>query len=360
MSLGTNPYIVGRIMLLTINGVCLLLYFLALSRLIERLGTTDWGRLLGMTAGVFGTFLTTFAVVINNHIVAAAFAALLLEAMVRIWFDGDHRWRTFILAGLYSGLLTANELPAGIFSAAATLVLLAVSFRRTLAGYLPAAAAVMLVFLATNEISLHSWKLAQMRRNTTNPAENWYDYSYRRSLRDAAGHIVRDPVTGAVKSRPPIDSYWRNPSGIDRGESSTGKYAFHILLGHHGFFSLTPIFLASLAGLFIWLFSSADNRKRVLALWIAVATIVCIVFYIWGGPDHNYGGVASGFRWLFWITPLWIVLLLPMADMSESRPVLRGILLVLLALSALSAAYPTWNPWTNPWIYDWMAFNHWL
>ena len=49
-SLGTHPYEIGRFMLITINGACLLLIFLFMARLVERLGTTDWGRIFVMAA----------------------------------------------------------------------------------------------------------------------------------------------------------------------------------------------------------------------------------------------------------------------------------------------------------------------
>ncbi len=77
-SLGTHPYEIGRFMLITINGACLLLLFIFTARLIERLGTSDWGRVFVMASCVFGTFLTTFAVTISNHLPAAACTAVLL------------------------------------------------------------------------------------------------------------------------------------------------------------------------------------------------------------------------------------------------------------------------------------------
>ena len=52
----------------------LVIYFGLLARLVERFGTTDWGRIFVMAAAVFGTFLTTFAVTINNHLIGAASA----------------------------------------------------------------------------------------------------------------------------------------------------------------------------------------------------------------------------------------------------------------------------------------------
>jgi hypothetical protein len=38
----------------------------------------------------------------------------------------------------------------------------------------------------------------------------------------------------------------------------------------------------------------------------------------------------------------------------------RALALILLALSVLSAAYPTWNPWTLPWIQQWLIHAGWL
>ena len=54
--------------------------------------------------------------------------------------------------------------------------------------------------------------------------DNWYDYP--------------KALTGSPK----------NLRGIDRGESSSLLYAFNVLIGHHGLFSLTPLWLLSVAG----------------------------------------------------------------------------------------------------------------
>ncbi len=70
-TLGSHPYEIGRALLILYNAVPLLVYFLLLARLIERFGKSDWGRIFTMAAAVFGTFLTTFAVVLNNHLPGA-------------------------------------------------------------------------------------------------------------------------------------------------------------------------------------------------------------------------------------------------------------------------------------------------
>jgi hypothetical protein len=96
---------------------------------------------------------------------------------------------------------------------------------------------------------------------------------------------------------------------------------------------------------------NSEYRLRDLAISIALISIVCITFYIFRPMiERNYGGMTSGFRWVFWLTPLWLLAVLPTADkLAKSR---WGRLLgcVLLALSVLSASYPVWNPWTQPWL----------
>ncbi len=66
--------------------------------------------------------------------------------------------------------------------------------------------------------------------------------------------------------------------------------------------------------------------------------------------------MTSALRWMFWFAPLWSVPLIFAVDrLSVSRGG-RTLCLILLAISALSAAYPTWNPWTMPWPYKLMVY----
>ncbi len=330
MTLGTNPYEVGRFMLITINGLCLLLVFLFTARLVERLGTTDWGRILVMASCVLGTFLTTFANTITNHLPAAACTAVLLDAFIKIWFDGDrHPW-TFVVAGLSSAMLVASEVPAAALSVVVGLIVLWLAPRKTMLACLPAALLVAAAFLATNWIAVQSLKPVQMHRG---PGDNWYDYP---------------------------GSYWNNRWGVDQGEKSAAVYSFHVLLGHHGILSLTPIWLLTALGGGLWLFRG-ERRLRELALVAMGVTLVCLAFYIWHPTvDRNYGGVASAFRWVFWMAPMWLALMLPATDLLSRRDWTRGMGLALLALSTLSASYPTWNPWSSPWIMDFLGYMGWL
>jgi hypothetical protein len=354
-SLGTHPYEIGRFMLITINGTCLLLLFIFTARLIERLGTSDWGRIFVMASCVFGTFLTTFAVTITNHLPAAACTAVLLDALVRIWFDGDRRARTFIVAGFFSALLAAFEIPAGLLSALVTLVVFCVAPKKTLMAYLPPALLVTAAFFATNWVAVHDLKPAQMHRGGS---DNWYDYP---------------------------GSYWRNRQGIDKQEPSAAVYSLHVLVGHHGIFSLTPVWLLFVFGAGMWLIRGdqhensplplgegrsqsplplgegqgvrAGQRLRLLSALGLCVTLVCLAFYTWWpGVDRNYGGNASAFRWVFWLAPLWLVFMLPATDLMARRRWSRGLALALLAFSALACHYPTWSPWSPTWIMNFMGY----
>lgn len=342
-TLGTHPYAIGRLMLILVNVGSLGVYFWLLARLVERFGRTDWGRLFVMAAAAFGTFLSTFAVAINNHLVAAVAALIAVYAAVRIWFDAQRRLRYFAVAGFFAALAAATELPALTLLAALGVPLLAKAPWRTLAAFLPAVLVVAAAFFGTNWIAHQSLRPPYMHRSPTDPEDNWYVFQYRRE----------------GKLRP---SYWQQPQGIDRGEPSRGVYALHVLVGHHGIFSLTPVWVLSLFGLGAWIARPADRRLRELALLIAAVSLACLVFYIGilGQKDRNYGGMSSGFRWAFWLAPLWLLAMLPAADATARRGWTRLLASGLLVLSVLSASYPTWNPWTHPWVYNFLSHLGWI
>jgi len=336
-TLGTHPYEISRFMLATINLPALAIYLLALARLIDAYGRTDWGRIFTFAAACFATFLTTFEITLNNHLIAAAAAAVTLDGVVRIVWEGERRVRWFALAGLAAAFMVANELPALSLAAPA---LLAIAWRapaRTLAAAAPAALVVVLASVGTNYLAHGTISPAYAHRHGPG---NWYDYTY-----------VRD---GKVR-----DSYWKNPVGVDRGEPSRAKYLGHVLVGHHGIFSLTPVWLLAVYGWGLAL-TRRDWGLWPLAALAAAITVVCLAFYV-NRPleDRNYGGLASGFRWVFWLAPLWLVTMLPACDRLARSRATRGVGLVLLALSVLSASYPTWNPWTHPWLMRWFEYLGW-
>ena len=140
-------------MLFTINVLPLLLMYLLIGRLVERFGTTDWGRIFVMAAATLGTFLNTFAVVLNNHIIGGRERADRRVRAVRIAFDGERRLRYFALAGLAAAFTAADELPALSFLGLIGLLLLWNAPRQTLVAFVPAMLVVVAAFFATNWIA---------------------------------------------------------------------------------------------------------------------------------------------------------------------------------------------------------------
>jgi hypothetical protein len=174
-------------------------------------------------------------------------------------------------------------------------------------------------------------------------------------------------------------SYWLPGSkkGVDLGEPDRWNYVVHLLVGHHGVFSLTPIWFWMLCGSMFWLIQGPEalsrstgyrtesldtNHLKGIRAWllsergIAAAllsvTLACLVFYASREiEDRNYGGVSSGFRWLFWIIPGWIWLAIPALDRCASKPFFRGLVYLAIVLGIVSAVIPWANPWSQPWPY---------
>jgi hypothetical protein len=366
-TLGDHPFELGRMLMLLFGAVPLLVVILFSCRLIDAVGTTDWGRVWAAAVICCGTLLSTFAVVLTNHLPAAACAAASGWLLYRIGNDGLRSWRAFAAAGLTAALTAAFELPALAWLAAALVILARSSLRQTLTAAVPAAVIVAAASLGTNWIahgtisppyahreprpavtstaaSSAATGRVEIGGDSWNPS-NWYDFA----------------ITLPNGKR--LESYWRSPKGVDRGERSAAAYAWHVLVGHHGIFSLTPAWLLTIPGLALLARRRRTGRVGQADLAAAIATVsaVVITFYLSRSQlDRNYGGMVSGFRWAFWLAPLWVMATVPAADQLSTSRVGRAIALLLLALSVLSAAYPTWNPWTLPWIQQWLIHTGWL
>jgi hypothetical protein len=358
-TLRDHPFEMGRLLLVLYGLVPLAVGIAITFRLVEAVGTSDFGRLWAAALAACGTLLTTFAVVFTNHVPAAACTAVSCWLVYRAACLQRRSWGGFAAAGLAAGLAAAFELPAMAWLAAVLLLLARCDLRRTLAAAVPAAALVAAAAVGSNLLA-HGTAVPPYAHRATHPAaaasgagageeswnpDNWYDYA------------IRLP-NGKL-----LTSYWRAPKGQDRGEPSPMAYAFHATVGHHGILSLTPAWLLVIPGLALL----AARRRPAAAgeadLAVAIATVsaVVVAFYLLRPlPDRNYGGMTSGFRWVFWLAPLWVTAAVPAADLCGRSRAGRGLALVLLGLSVLTVAYPTWNPWTAPWIQQWLSHAGWL
>src|SRR5262245_24029799 len=111
-TLAEQPYYVSRLMLVLTNVLPLAAALLLLARQIDRYGGSDSVRVFGVAAACFATFLTTFAVTLNNHLTAGISLIVGLAAVLPIWSGECRAWWRFAVGGLAFGFLAANELPA--------------------------------------------------------------------------------------------------------------------------------------------------------------------------------------------------------------------------------------------------------
>ena len=115
-----NPFIVGRSMLALVNLPLLAIYGVCIVFLVERWGRSDWGRIFCVAAAMWGTFLTPFAVTLNNHLPAAVAVVGTLDSLDRLWQHTRYPRLFAWLAGLGATLTASFELPALSFLAAVT------------------------------------------------------------------------------------------------------------------------------------------------------------------------------------------------------------------------------------------------
>jgi hypothetical protein len=312
-------------------GVFLVLF----ARLLDRYAANDWTWFFCLIAAAFGTFLLPFTETLNNHTVAAFSAFFALYQFVRIWDDWELAGWRFAVAGFFGAFAAANELPALAFLGLLVLALLLRHARETAIWFIPAAAIPVAAFLASQYAVFGELKLAYESFGSD-------EYLW-------AGSIWKTPLE--------LDAFNDHPE-------PTGIYLFHMTLGHHGVFSLTPIFLFSAWGAGRLLqggrrFSTVVHKggEPVAAAWLTtVLTIVVLAFYTWNPKARNYGGSTQGLRWLFWLIPFWLLMLPKGVEGGQTRGWVRGLALVALGLSVLSVGYALRNPWTHPWILD--ALEH--
>ena len=176
--------------------------------------------------------------------------------------------------------------------------------------------------------------------------KDWYFYNYYPSGRPRALKYARL-------------SHWANRTGIDRGEPSIARYAFHSTIGLRGVFSLTPAWLLSLLGILAAFFARRRENEdgvgsiRVAAFVGLALTIVFFAFFLTRNQwDRNYGGVSCCPRWFFPLAPIYVLCMLPALDRFGRKRAFQAFACACLAWSVASAFYPTWNPWVDPWLYQ--------
>ena len=451
-TLTEDPFLVCRIVLILVNLIPLALWWCWLHRWLESHVPRPWTRHVVLSLAIWGTFLTTFVVTLNNHLHGAIFFSISLALAWQILRAAQTQmsapWNTWLSLGIAAALCVACELPAMAWAAAIGAIVFLADPKRMLIGFGIGSASIATAFLLTNlwahgdwrppyshrglgekigqvELDLSSLQAAIDRKDELKaikelPEQNQWIELIGKQLGDSKLSItsgakviparldgvfqVFDETTSQrvalATEKPPAanpkadgswniyawddwydypKSYWLpgNKKGVDLGEPDRWAYLMHFTIGHHGLLSLTPIWLWSILGGFIWLAkgkkaldnspdyrceSMETNQLQGLKRWVLsehgiaaammLVTLACAIFYTTRDiEDRNYGGVSSGFRWLFWMIPGWIWLAIPAIDRSASKPFWRGLVYLAIALGIIAAVIPWANPWSHPWPY---------
>ena len=240
-----------RLILLALNLVPFLLGLAGLAAILQQHARTDFARRVTLGAAAFGTFLSPFMTTLNNHTVAAVSLLWALFFTVRI-LDGSRRASDFALCGLTAAFVTANELPAAAFGLGLFgLLMWQADRRRTLLIFVPAAVVVVAAFVGTTV-----WQTGGIKPFYTQYGTSSYLYI-----------------------RQGLPSYWTEPHGLDRNLDSPLVYFLNCTVGHHGIFSLSPIFILSIVG---WLTLRRADRvlRPLIALGLALTVLILAFLFV--------------------------------------------------------------------------------
>lgn len=341
-------HIYGNATLLLFNLVPFLVFLWLFCKWLDRLGLDDFAWCFALLAAGLGTFVTGYLVTLNNHTQAACFAFITAYHLMRIWYDGERQWWRFALAGFCAGWTAINELPAGMLVLVAIAVVLLADLRRALVAFFPSLGAVTIAFFLTNYLAIGTLMPAYLQKDL-------YDYpgSYWQQIKtEEKGEAATKPVEVA-EAKPKEVADPPKKSGIDalnENPESLLVYLLHMTIGHHGLFSLTPIWLLALYGAYRYVIGQ-ETRYPGVHWPILLVTVIVFGFYWIVNDQRNYGGFCHGLRWLIWLSPFWLVFLPAATDGNLLDRRGRKFAWLLLLISIFSTAGVVFLPWYRSWLH---------
>ena len=260
-----------------------------------------------------------YATGVNKHTPAATvlFISFYYAYLLRNGYsDKKKHW---IISGVLAGLAPTLDIPAVVFSLAIIIYLASYDRRKTLAIFIPAFVPPLLLHFFLTYLSTGSLVPIYLRKTL-------YQYP---------------------------GSYWLKPGGIDAANEPKPIYFFHMILGHHGVLSMTPVLVLACWGLY--------RSIRRLAVRLAEALVVAaplIMVTAWIGIfTKNYGGVCVGLRWLLFAIPLLFVFTAVWLEEKSSK--IAACLLVALIIVGFLNLWDALNgPWSESDWHQWFKSMH--
>jgi hypothetical protein len=242
-----------------------LLYLYRFSRMLFKRPLAVLGT---MAMGSFGYLGVAYATAINNHSVGACLSLVGLFYAYRAT-HGSAGYKDWILAGFWLGITAAIDLTCLAFLPTIGLYMLVKDWRRAVFAFGAAALPGVIVLLGLNYFTTGSLKAAYLNKEAGEFAGNYFK-------------TVKHGIDGL-----------REPKHI---------YGFNVLLGHHGVFSMTPVFCFSLYELIRNL-----RRREHFKGTLAITAVLAMVFYFYIFRTRNYGGWCVGMRWIVPFMPLFVL-----------------------------------------------------
>jgi hypothetical protein len=344
--------------LLILNLAPFAIFLVMYRRYLDQNAGTDFSWYICLVVAAVGSLTTGYLTTLNNHTMAAYSAGIALLLLWPTWHEEERResGRLF-LAGLMVGWTAANELPAAAFAVFATLLTLRRAFLAAVFFYLPPLVLVAAAFFYTNKLSFDSYIPAYLQ-----PEMYDYEGSYWRSDKKSAIDALSTPrEDGAYVEGPRVaGDFTRKLKGMVKPEAADdGKpaglfvspvYLLHMTFGHHGLFSMTPIWLFAFVGLLAAL--GAGHPPLRTTAWMLLLLVLLVIGFYWAvNTERNYGGFCHGMRWLLWLTPIWLLYLPKVLDDVSQNKLGRSVVWATVLLSIFSVGDTLPNPWTYSWIH---------
>jgi hypothetical protein len=382
----THPWFIMRTTLILTQAIPFMIFVVLVGRQILDWTNSPFARYFCIAAAALGTYLTPWSITLNNHVIAAFTVFIAVHATLRIWYDNRREWYWFVLAGLFGAFAATMELPA-LSLAVAVLVAIAAKdpVRGGTLGLIPA----LLVFgaaLLTNWLAMGTIKPAYAEFGVPGglydyPGSYWNNPTGMDALQEPKriyllhlliGHhglflltpILLLALVGAGR-------HLRRGLGtafvvtlflaalavlIIMDAAQGGRLAGAVpplklpdggsLSLPSGYSLLAPLVLLLLINLGMYL-SLPEHPRPMAALVVVAISVVVIGFYTF--TTNNYGGGTQGARWLFWLIPLWLLLLPAGVEYLAPARIGRVGCYALLLISMISVAFVFRQPWADSW-----------
>jgi hypothetical protein len=411
-----EPFLIGRWVLVIANCVPLILWWIWWHRWLEKNVSDELTRWYMLNIEVWGTFLTTFAATLNNHLHGAIFFTISLTLAWQVVRDARQGvsapWGVWLSLGISAAMTVACELPALAWAAAVGVILFVADPKRMLFGFGSGSAMVAAAFLISNYWAHGDWRPPYSHRGLGPEIAQITDLAQETPPTPqqviAAIDRSKHPITSAAQVLPARlegvlqvfdestqyrvalshkngtwrihewddwydypKSYWlpENKKGVDRGEPDRWNYLLQFTIGHHGILSLTPFWLWAMAGAGCWAVAgrrSLMNVEQDMPPWprwrdwllserglaLAIVAVTLVCIAFYASRDQVDRNYAGVCSGFRWM--FWLIPgWLWLSVPAVQWSVRHRTLHRLLLLAIALSVLSASIPWPNPWSHPW-------